>query len=206
VGAAPVALAGVTVPGLDRLIDTPSTQEEAFGVGTGIVVMSMLVSPPPVASGAIAPGTGLAATCGVESARDDALAAGPPGISLHTVVCEAPTVAEETVPVELPAGVVKDNVDADNVDEDDVDEVVPMLVTCGTGTPAMRSGDGFAQVTEVPGVAGFVASGTGARVVSGAPDRAVAENGPGLFSGCVTMAPGTVGRLIAVLPAVATCA
>jgi hypothetical protein len=36
VGAAPVALAGVIVPGLDRLMLTPSVQDEEFGVGTGI--------------------------------------------------------------------------------------------------------------------------------------------------------------------------
>jgi hypothetical protein len=36
VGAAPVAFAGVTVPGLDRLIDTPSVQDDEFGVGTGM--------------------------------------------------------------------------------------------------------------------------------------------------------------------------
>ena len=36
VGAAPVAFAGVTVPGFDKLIDAPSVQDEEFGVGTGI--------------------------------------------------------------------------------------------------------------------------------------------------------------------------
>jgi hypothetical protein len=119
---------------------------------------------------------------------------------LQTVVCAAPTGAEAIVPVVLPAGVVNDEVDVD------VNDVVPVLVTCGVGTPASKSGDGAAQVTTVPGMVGFDASGTGAKVVSGAPDMVAAENGPGLFSGCVTMAPGTVGRLIAVLPAVATCA
>jgi hypothetical protein len=55
-------------------------------------------------------------------------------------------------------------------------------------------------------MAGFDASGTGANVVSAVPDRVVDENGPGLLSGAVTIAPGTVGRLIDVLPMVATCA
>jgi len=103
--------------------------------------------------------------------------------------------------VVLPAGEVNDDVEVDEVDDD-----APVAVTVGAGTPAISNGDGAVQVTKVPGVAGFDASGTGAKVVSGAPDKVVAENGPGLFSGCVTIAPGTVGRLIAVLPAVATCA
>jgi hypothetical protein len=199
VGAAPVAFAGVTVPGFDRLMLTPSVQDDAFGVGTGIVDGSMLVSPPAVMSGEIAPGAGLVGTCGVaRDSADDGGVAGPPGMLLQTVVCAAPTSAEEIVPVVLPADVVNDDVD--------VDEAVPVLVTCGVGTPAINSGDGAAQVTAVPGMVGFDASGTGAKVVPGAPDTVAAENGPGLFSGCVMIAPGTVGRLIAVLPVVATCA
>jgi len=145
----------------------------------------------------------LAWTCGVDNDGDtDGGVAGPPGMSLQTVVCAAPTVAEAIVPVVLPAAVVND----DDVEVDDVDGVRPVLATCGAGTPAINSGDGVVQVTKVPGVAGFDASGTGARVVSGVPDIVDAENGPGLLSGCVTIAPGTVGRLIAVLPVVMTWA
>jgi hypothetical protein len=42
--------------------------------------------------------------------------------------------------------------------------------------------------------------------VSAVPDKVLDENGPGLLSGAVTIAPGTVGRLIEVVPMVATCA
>ena len=73
----------------------------------------------------------------------------------------------------------------------------------GTG---VGDDDGGAQTTTVPGVVGSDASGTGASVVSGAPDTVVAENGPGLLSGETTIAPGTVGRSIALVPVVATCA
>jgi hypothetical protein len=203
VGAAPVAFAGVTIPGLDRLMLTPSVQDEEFGVGTGITdAWSRLVSPPAVTSGEIAPGWGFAWICGVERDSDaDGGVAGPPGMSLQTLVCAAPTGADEMVPVVLPAGVVNDDVGVD-----EVDDAMPVAVTVGAGMPAISNGDGVVQVTKVPGVTGFDASGTGASVVSGAPDIADAENGPGVLSGCVTIAPGTVGRLIAVLPAVATCA
>jgi hypothetical protein len=122
-------------------------------------------------------------------------------MSLQTLVCAEPTVAVEMATVVLAAGKVNDEVKVD-----EVDDAVPVAVTVGAGTPAISSGDGVVQVTKVPGVAGFDASGTGARVVPGAPGTVVAENGPGLFSGCVTIAPGTVGRLIAVLPVVATWA
>jgi hypothetical protein len=206
VAAAPVALAAAIVPGVDRLIVAPSAQEEEFGVGT-IALGSMLVSPPAVVSGEIDPGGGLAGTCGVEREADtDGGVAGPPGMLLQTVVCAAPTGAEETVPVVLPAGVVNDDVDVGDADVDNVNDADPVLVTTGAGTPAISNGDGVLQVTKVPGVAGFDARGTGANVVSEVPDKVVAENGPGLLSGAVTIAPGTVGRLIDVLPMVATCA
>ncbi|TWB60264.1 hypothetical protein [Bradyrhizobium sacchari] len=80
----------------------------------------------------------------------------------------------------------------------------PVLDTIGVAGTGVGDVDGSAQTTTVPGVVGSEASGTGASVVSGAPGTVVAENGPGLLSGEVTIAPGTVGRLIAVLPVVAT--
>jgi hypothetical protein len=82
----------------------------------------------------------------------------------------------------------------------------PMGDTVGVAGTGVGDDDGGAQTTTVPGVVGSDASGTGANVVSGAPDTVVAENGPGLLSGEITIAPGTVGRFIAVLPVVATCA
>ena len=66
-----------------------------------------------------------------------------------------------------------------------------------------RSG---AQVTTVPGIAGYEAIGTGASVVSGVPARVVAENGLGPFSGEITIAPGVVARPMDVVPSVETCA
>lgn len=142
VAAAPVALAAAIVPGLDRLIVTPSLQDEPFGVGAGIVPESRLVSPPAVTSGEIEPGGGLAGTCGVESASDDGGVAGPPGMLLQTVVCDAPTGDEETVPVLLPAAVLNDDDDVDNADG-----VVPVTVTVGNGAPASNNGDGVPHVT-----------------------------------------------------------
>jgi len=152
------------------------------------------------------PGPALAGTCGIESGSDAAGAAGPPGILLQTVACAMPTGVDETVPVVLPTGVANDD-DVDGVDAcDNVSDAPPVLVTTGAAAPAISNGDGVLHVTNVPGVAGFDASGTGANVVSGAPEMVVAENGPGLLSGAVTIAPGTVGRPIDVLPIVATCA
>jgi hypothetical protein len=82
----------------------------------------------------------------------------------------------------------------------------PVADTVGVAGTGIGDDDGGAQTTTVPGVVGSEASGTGASVVSGAPGKVVAENGPGLLSGEITIAPGTVGRSIAVLPVVATCA
>ena len=86
------------------------------------------------------------------------------------------------------------------------DADAPMLDTIGVAGTGIGDVDGVAQTTTVPGVVGSEASGTGASVVSGAPGSVVAENGPGLLSGEVTIAPGTVGRPIAVVPIVETCA
>lgn len=125
----------------------PSAQDEEFGVGT-ITPESMLVSPPAVVSGEIEPGGGLAGTCGVESdSETEGGVAGPPGMLLQTVVCAAPTGEEETVPVVLPAGVVNDDVDVDDAEVDNVNDADPVLVTTGTGTPAISNGDGVLQVT-----------------------------------------------------------
>ncbi|MEY9358116.1 hypothetical protein ABH994_000837 [Bradyrhizobium yuanmingense] len=82
----------------------------------------------------------------------------------------------------------------------------PVGDTVGVDGTGVGDDDGGAQTTTVPGVVGSDASGTGASVVSGAPDTVVAENGPGLLRGETTIAPGTVGRSIAVVPVVATCA
>ena len=45
VAAAPVALAGAIVPGVDRFMVTLSAQADVFGVGMIVIVGSMLVAP-----------------------------------------------------------------------------------------------------------------------------------------------------------------
>jgi hypothetical protein len=82
----------------------------------------------------------------------------------------------------------------------------PVGDTVGVAGIGVGDDESGAQTTTVPGVVGSDASGTGASVVSGASGTVVAENGPGLLSGEITIAPGTVGRSIAVLPVVAICA
>ena len=51
VAAAPVALAGAIVPGVDKSIVMLSAQADVFGVGTTAVVGSMLVPPNSVTEG-----------------------------------------------------------------------------------------------------------------------------------------------------------
>jgi hypothetical protein len=88
--------------------------------------------------------------------------------------------------------------------------VVPAIddreVTGTAGVPGAIWPDGVEQVTTVPGIVGSEASGTGANVVSRAPGWVVAENGPGLLSGEVTIVPGVDESPMAVVPMVETCA
>jgi len=313
VAVAPVALAGAIMLGVDRFIVTLSAHAEVFGVGITAIAGSMLVPPPPVASGWIAPGGGFAGMSGVESGNAAPLVGGPPGVELQTTVDEVPSgTVGEVVPVVLatigvgmvpnadvvavdgivvivvvppamnggtvlgavaidgvgvPAVVDAEEVgggvsigparvsvggtgtgvpgivdrkdvagwadrknsvgavtlpvvdagetggDADIVGVTDVDGIVPAVapaayidVTCTTGVPGVICPDGVAQVTTVPGVEGSEASGTGASVVSGAPDWVVAENGLGPLSGEDWIAPGVDGRPMAVVPMVDICA
>lgn len=75
-------------------------------------------------------------------------------------------------------GVVKiDGVVPTVVPAADVKGVVETAVT--VGVPGVICPVGVEQLTTVPGVVGSEASGTGASVVSGAPDWVVAENGLG---------------------------
>jgi hypothetical protein len=102
--------------------------------------------------------------------------------------------------------------DADIVDVADPDGAVPAVPPAAdidvttTGVPGVISPDGVAQVTTVPGVVGFKASGTGAGVVPGAPGWVVAENGLGPLSGEDWIAAGVDGRPMAVVPMVEICA
>jgi hypothetical protein len=103
VAAAPVALAGAMVPGVDRFMVMLWAQAEVFGVGITAMVGSMLVSPSCVTSGEIVPGAGLAGICGVESGNAAPLVGGPPGVVLQTVVDALPSgEVGDVVPVVLP--------------------------------------------------------------------------------------------------------
>lgn len=176
-------------------------QAELFGLGTTVAFGSMPVPPAPLVSAGIVPGAGLAGTCGIESGREAALVTCPPGVELQaTVGAVDADAAEEIVPMELPFCPVTGRTGAAMPDVGR-----PVGDTVGVAGTGVGDVDG-AQTTTVPGVVGLDASGTGASVVSGAPGTVLAENGPGLLSGEITMAPGTVGRSIAVLPVVATCA
>jgi len=74
--------------------------------------------------------------------------------------------------------------------------VVPAIADVDvTGTAAVPGEIwpiGVAQVTNVPGVAGLDANGTGASVVPGVPGWVTAENGPGPLSGEIKIVPGVV--------------
>jgi hypothetical protein len=195
-------LAGNTVAGAARFIETPSAQAVLFGLGMTAAFGSMPVPPAALVSARIVPGARLDGTCGIESGRDAALVASPPGVELHATVVPVPAgAAAGIVPMELPVWPVTGNSGAPMPDADE-----PMLDTIGVAGTGIGDVDGVAQTTTVPGVVGSEASGTGASVVSGVPGSVVAENGPGLLSGEVTIAPGTVGRPIAVVPIVETCA
>lgn len=162
----------------------------------------MPVPPPALVSATIVPGAGLAGTCEIESGRDAALVTCPPGVELHVTAAPVPAGATaEMVPMALPFCPAAGRIGAAMPDGE-----TPVGDTVGVAGTGVGDDDGGAQTTTVPGVVGSRASGTGASVVSGAPETVLAENGPGLLSGEVTIAPGTVGRSNAVLPVVATCA
>src|SRR6266850_5551208 len=82
VAAAPVALAGAIVPGVARFIVMLSAHADVFGVGTTVIVGSMLVPASSATAGWIVPGGGLLGTEGVESGNAAPLVGGPPGTEL----------------------------------------------------------------------------------------------------------------------------
>jgi hypothetical protein len=102
---------------------------------------------------------------------------------------------------------------ADVVGAADVDGTAPVVPAIddreGTGTAGVAGvvcPVGVEQVTNVPGMVGSEASGSGANVVSGAPGRVIAENRLGPLSGEVTIVPGVDDSPMAVVPMVETCA
>jgi hypothetical protein len=86
VAAAPVALAGAIVPGVDRFIVVLSAHADVFGVGMTGMIGSMLVPPSCMTSCGIVPGGRFAGISGVESGKAAPLVGGPPGMELHTMV------------------------------------------------------------------------------------------------------------------------
>ena len=147
------------MPGVARSIVTFSAQADVFGVGTIVIVGSMLVAPSWVISCWIVPGGGgFAGIAGVESGKAAPLVGGPPGVELHTVVDELPTGdTGDMVPVALPTigvGMVPNGVD-DIVAIDDIVVVDGVIVAV---LPAM---DG----ETVPGMVDGV--GTGVAVLEG---------------------------------------
>jgi hypothetical protein len=97
-----VALAGGIAPGVARFIVMLSAQADVFGVGTTVIVGSILVPTSWVIPGWIVPGAGFAGISGVVSGKAAPLVGGPPGVVLHTVVDELPSgVVGDVIPVVL---------------------------------------------------------------------------------------------------------
>jgi hypothetical protein len=228
VAVAPVALAGAIMPGFARVIVTASLHAAEFGVGTteGVCVGSMLVLPSSVMSGWIVPGGGLAGISGVDSGNVALLVDDPDKLEVHALVAvELPSGAiGAMVPVALPlldtGSVVSPEVNgavsfilatpgAPIVPSaTEVDGMIALLVTAVEigEADAVACSDEAEQSMLVPGVVGSSASGTGARVVSGAPGSVAAEKGLGPVRGDDTIAPGVDGIPIAVVPMVEICA
>jgi hypothetical protein len=208
--------------GFARSIVTLWPHAVEFGVGTTARLVSMLVVASSVIADRIVPGGVSFGISGVDSGKTVPVIGGPPGSELHTAVGWLPTGgAGATVPVELtpigvrmvPNGVAGIIVVDAGIVAAEVGVVVAVappiadMEVIGTaGLPDTICGIGVPQLTNVPGVAGLEANGTGANVVTGVPDWVVAENGPGPVSGDVTITPGVVGAPMAVVPMVETCA
>jgi hypothetical protein len=169
VAAAPVALAGVIVPGVARFIVMLSAQADVFGVGTTVIVGSRLVVTSCVMSGWIVPSGGLAGICGVESGKAAPLVGGPPGVELHTVVDELPTGdTGDMVPIVLPTigvGMVPNGVD-------DIVAVDDIVVVDGVIVAVLPAVDVETVLGTVDGV------GTGIAVVGGG-GAAIADDDTG---------------------------
>jgi hypothetical protein len=86
-----VALAGAIMPCVAKFSVTLSAQADVFGVGTTLVVGSMLVPASSVIGGWIVPGGALDGISGVESGKAAPLVDGPPGVELHTVFDDVPS-------------------------------------------------------------------------------------------------------------------
>jgi hypothetical protein len=220
VTAAPVALAGAIVPGVDRLIVTLSAQADVFGVGAIVIVGSMLVVPSWVTSCWIVPGGGFAGIAGVESGKAAPLVGGPPGVELHTVVDELPSgdtgdmvpVVLPTIGVEMVPNGVDDIVAVDDgvVVEGDIVAVLPAMD--GETVPGTIDGVGTGVAVEGGGAA--IADDATGTVEPGKSDKndeaGCADNKSGAVVVDVEEAAATAGIVgaadidgVAVVPAVA---
>ena len=168
-----MALAGAIMPGVATFIVMPSAQADVFGVGTTVIVGSMLVPPSSVTSGRIVPRGGFAGICGVESGKAAPLVGGPPGVVLQTVVEELPSKnVGAMVPVVLPtfgtamvpngtpgviSAVVVDGIVVAVLPVMDVGAVFGTVDNTGTGAAVMDGGG----ETGIPGGGGAEADGDG---------------------------------------------
>ena len=142
-----MALAGAIVTGVARFIVMLSAQAEVFGVGTTVMVGSMVVATSCVMSGGIVPGGEFAGISGVESGKAAPLVGGPPGAELHTVVDELPSgETGDSVPVALPTMEV---------------EIVPRTVDGIAGTGGLIAFAPRATDLESIGMGGTVMEGGG---------------------------------------------
>ena len=172
VAAAPVALAGLIVPGVARSIVTLSAQADVFGVGITIIVGSMLVLTSCVIAGWMVPGGGLDGIAGVESGKAAPLVGGPPGTELHTMVEGLPSgfVGEMFPVVVMPIGVgmVPNAVDVIAIGDVVVVDVVVMAVVPGMDVETVLStvGDIGTGIGAIEGTGrGGSAGGCGAGMV-----------------------------------------
>jgi hypothetical protein len=167
--AAPVAFAGVIVPGVARFIVVLSAHADVFGVGITAIVGSMLVPPSCVTSGWMVPGGGLAGIAGVDSGKAAPLVGGPPGVELHTVVDELPTGGTgDMVPVMLApidVGMVPNGVD----DISEVDGAIAVV------PPAIGVETVLGTVDGVVGTGGTVMDGGGRAGVAGGGGAGMVE-------------------------------
>ena len=174
----------------------------------------------------------MAGISGVESGIAARLSDEPVAVVVHApLVAELPSgVIGAMVPVALPLPDVEGVIDGVTgkgaiaavlaagapmvpkaVKPDGVVTVVPPiadveLAVAGGGADVVVCAVDGEQFTLVPAMVGSSASGTGARVVSGAPGCVAAENGLGPVRGDDTIAPGVDGIPMAVVPMVETCA
>ena len=230
VAGAPVALAGVIMPGVARFIVTLSAQADVFGVGItamlgfgaiAAVVGSMLVPPGSATTGSMLPSGGFAGICGVDSGKAAPLVGGPPGIVLQTMVEGLPSGdTGDRVPVVLatigvgmvPSG-VPDIIAVDGVIVL-VGVVVAVVPTMGAKVGPAKAGgaDGAAICAGSAGIAGgcgagtFVPGTTDMNDVAGCADSA--NGGAALAAVDVGAAGGTTGAaeingVVAVVPAIA---